>query len=212
MGTAALDGLTGLAARTAVVSGEGAIYGAAYAHGVDEDMLSGAAAGALWGAGGNVLAEGLSAIGSQVMVRLARQAAVPKPEIVSNSAPISVPPVIGDGIPVSTDKVLETRRPYAHLEDPPNIAPGKDFTRAQKVKMAEENRRRNGGILRDDEDGLELIPGQKSQRGVTPPPNEAQFDHIKPRVPADPTKPPGTNSYGNASLAARKRNRKKSNK
>ncbi|WP_206526128.1 HNH endonuclease [Mesorhizobium sp. M7A.F.Ca.MR.148.00.0.0] len=71
LGTAALDGLTGLAARTAVASGEGAIYGAAYAHGLDEDMLSGAAAGALWGAGGNVLAEGLSAIGSQVMARLA---------------------------------------------------------------------------------------------------------------------------------------------
>ncbi|ESY92426.1 HNH endonuclease signature motif containing protein [Mesorhizobium sp. LNHC209A00] len=70
LGTAALDGLTGLAARTAVASGEGALYGAAYAHGADEDMLSAAAAGALWGAGGNILGEGLSAIRRQVTARL----------------------------------------------------------------------------------------------------------------------------------------------
>ncbi|WP_292242995.1 hypothetical protein [Mesorhizobium sp.] len=71
-GTAAMEGLSGLATRTALASGEGALYGAAYAHGLDHDMLAGAGAGALWGAGGNVLAEGLSAIGRQVSARLAR--------------------------------------------------------------------------------------------------------------------------------------------
>lgn len=71
-GTAAMDGLSGLTARTALAAGEGAIYGAAYAHGQDQDMLSGAAAGALWGTGGNILAEGVSTIGRQVAARLAK--------------------------------------------------------------------------------------------------------------------------------------------
>ncbi|MER9655685.1 hypothetical protein NKJ26_19540 [Mesorhizobium sp. M0152] len=70
LGTAAWDGLTGLAARTALMGVEGGAYGAVYAHGQDEDILSGAGAGVLWGVGGNVLAEGLSAVARQVVGRL----------------------------------------------------------------------------------------------------------------------------------------------
>lgn len=29
--------------------------------------------------------------------------------------------------------------------------------------------------------GVETVPAQRSQRGVTPPPNETQVDHIYPR-------------------------------
>ncbi|ESY25573.1 hypothetical protein [Mesorhizobium sp. LNJC394B00] len=206
------ESLTGLGARTAVGSATGGAYGGAYAYNVGESVPQGVLNGALWGAAGNVLAEGLASIGRQVVARLAKRAAVAKPTTVPDNDPTPVPPVKAEEIPVSTDQAPEIRRPYAHLEDPPNVAPGKDFTRAQKFKMAEENRKWNRGVLRDDEDGQELIPPQKSKKGVTPPPNEAQFDHINPLNPADPTKSPGTNSYRNASLAARRRNRKKTNK
>ncbi len=39
----------------------------------------------------------------------------------------------------------------------------------------------NGGVLRSDLDGQELVMPRKSQSGVTPPPNEAQIDHIVPK-------------------------------
>ena len=101
--------------------------------------------------------------------------------------------------------------PYGHLEDPPNVGPGKRFTDEQREKIYEENRKRNGGRLLDDETGEPLEPGKKSKKGVTPPPNEATIDHINPRNPKDPNVPRGTNSYKNARVISRKRNRAKSN-
>jgi len=101
--------------------------------------------------------------------------------------------------------------PYGNLEDPPNVGPGKDFTPEQKKKIYDENRRRNGGKLLDDDTGQPLEPPKKSRRGVKPPPNEAQVDHIIPKKPANPNIPPGTNSYKNAKVISRQRNRAKSN-
>lgn len=69
----------------------------------------------------------------------------------------------------------------------------------------------NGGVLRSDLDGQDLVMPQKSQAGVTSPPNEAQIDHIVPRNPADSNLEQGTNSYGNAQILSREQNRKKSN-
>ena len=102
--------------------------------------------------------------------------------------------------------------PYGNLEDPPNVGPGKDFTPDQKRKIYDENRRRNGGKLLDDDTGLPLEPPKKSRRGVKPPGNEAQVDHIIPKKPANPNIPPGTNSNKNAKVISRDRNRQKSNK
>jgi RHS repeat-associated protein len=103
-------------------------------------------------------------------------------------------------------------RPYSHLQDPPNVGAGKDFTPAQKRNILEENRLKNGGELRSDTTGELLVPSSKSQKGVTPPSNEAQVDHVIPRNPADQSVPPGTNSYGNARVISRAENRQKSNK
>ncbi|MFB9981266.1 hypothetical protein ACFSQQ_19375 [Mesorhizobium kowhaii] len=65
IGAAAESGLTNLAARTGAGGAAGGSYGGAYAYNTGGSIPWGIANGALWGAGGNVLAEGVSAVGSQ---------------------------------------------------------------------------------------------------------------------------------------------------
>ena len=101
-----------------------------------------------------------------------------------------------------------TTNPYAYLEDGPNVGEGKNFTAVQKQKMLEENMKRNSGVVKSDNpnDYFEtLAKPQKSQKGVTPSPDEWQFDHI---IPKDKG---GTNSYSNCQIVSRKFNREKWN-
>ncbi|BBP61609.1 hypothetical protein [Pseudomonas sp. St316] len=70
---------------------------------------------------------------------------------------------------------------YSSIEDPPNVGPGKDFTLRQKQEALELNKAANDGVVKSDSSGTVLVKPQKSQRGVTPDPNEWQFDHIKPK-------------------------------
>ncbi len=102
--------------------------------------------------------------------------------------------------------------PYSNLEDSPSVGPGKKFTATQKSNIYQQNMEKNGGVLRSDLDGQELVMPSKSQAGVTPPTNEAQIDHVVARKPADPGVAPGTNSYSNAQVLSRQQNRDKSNK
>ena len=77
-----------------------------------------------------------------------------------------------------------TTGPYAYLEDGPTVGAGKDFTTAQKQKMLEENMKRNGGVVKSDNPNdyyNVLTKPKKSMKGVTPDPNEWQFDHIIPK-------------------------------
>lgn len=96
--------------------------------------------------------------------------------------------------------------PYGHLEDPPNVGPGEDFTAAQKAKIIQENMNRNNGVVRSDQSGDILTRPLKSQKGVTPDPNEWQIDHIEAKDNG------GTNSYSNAQVLSRQENRLKWNK
>ena len=96
--------------------------------------------------------------------------------------------------------------PYAELEDHPSVGSGKNFTQAQKRNILAKNRERNGGVLRDDRTGELLETPQKHMKGVTPPANEAQVDHVYPRAEGGP------NSYLNAEVRGAAANNLKSNK
>jgi hypothetical protein len=117
--------------------------------------------------------------------------------VVPNQAPAN--PAVGEVAPAAP-------KGYGHLADPPTVGVGKDFTAAQKAEIIAANKARNGGVVKSDLSGEVLVPPAKSQKGVTPPANEWQIDHITAKDNG------GTNSFGNAQVLSRAENRAKSNK
>jgi len=82
----------------------------------------------------------------------------------------------------------------------------KPFSAGQKADILQQNRERNGGVLRSDYSGKILEEPRRYTKGYTPSPNEAQIDHIKPRSRG------GWNSAENAQVLSREENLKKSDK
>jgi len=119
------------------------------------------------------------------------------------AATVKTSTVMPIGEVASATKGAGEARLYSHLEDPVNVGAGQDFTAIQKRTIIEENMNRNGGVVRSDLSGEELVKPSKSQRGVTPPKNEWQIDHIDTKVNG------GSNSYSNAQVLSREENRNK---
>ena len=94
---------------------------------------------------------------------------------------------------------------YSGIADPKNLTNTKPTPR-QVREMKRLNRVHNDGALRSDMDGGILVDSKKSTRGVTPPSNEAQIDHI---ISVDKG---GTRISTNLQILSRKQNRDKWNK
>ncbi|MCW1917126.1 hypothetical protein OJ996_26325, partial [Luteolibacter sp. GHJ8] len=94
---------------------------------------------------------------------------------------------------------------YTRIADPKNLNASTKPTPRQVQEMKKMNMEANNGVLRDDVTGEVMVPSAKSQKGVTPPPNEVQVDHI---VPVDKG---GTRTMSNLELRTRANNRAKSN-
>ena len=101
-----------------------------------------------------------------------------------------------------------TLRPgdYSNLEDSKFVGPEKDYTRAQKKTIINENKRRNGGVIVDDYDGQKLDKAVQSKKGIKANMNQAEVHHHEPKSLG------GSNSYKNARVTSKRNNLKKGNK
>ena len=70
----------------------------------------------------------------------------------------------------------------------------------------DENRNRNGGVLKSDLSGKRLDNPTRSRKGVKANMNQAEIDHIQPRSKG------GTNSSSNAQVLSKEENLKKGNR
>ena len=74
----------------------------------------------------------------------------------------------GEGQAVEVRDASALRSDYGHLKDGTKVAKGAEFTWWQRKKIFDENRKRNGGVLRSDDPNdkfQDLRPAQMSRSG-----------------------------------------------
>jgi len=84
--------------------------------------------------------------------------------------------------------------------------PGSRFTQKDKAVVKQDNAARNEGNNKCENCGVETLPAQQHKKGVTPPKNETQVDHVVPRAKG------GTGDPDNGQVLCRDCNIKKSDK
>ncbi|QRN93992.1 HNH endonuclease [Archangium violaceum] len=84
--------------------------------------------------------------------------------------------------------------------------PGSRFTQKDKLTVKQDNASRNGGKTQCEKCGVETVPAQQHQKGITPPKNETQVDHVIPKSKGGPGTP------DNGQVLCRDFNIKKSDK
>jgi hypothetical protein len=104
---------------------------------------------------------------------------------------------------IDETKEVETSSPF---EGGGINGKGTHFTRKNKEIVKKDNARRHEGKNHCENCGVETVPGQQHQKGVTPPDNEAQVDHITPKVKG------GQGVPENGQILCRECNLKKSDK
>ena len=83
---------------------------------------------------------------------------------------------------------------------------GKAFTPQGKKNVIEINKANHQGVTTCENCGVKTIPAQQSQKGITPPKNETQVDHVTPKASG------GSGTPDNGQVLCRDCNIKKSNK
>lgn len=92
---------------------------------------------------------------------------------------------------------------YSNIPNPKNVKEGGKFTQRQKKAVLEENRKRNGGVIKSDQSGLVLDKPAKSKKGQKANMKQAEIDHIIPRSKR------GTNSSSNTQVLSKEENLRK---
>ncbi len=81
---------------------------------------------------------------------------------------------------------------YSNLPEPKNVSEGKKFSPSQRKNILEENKTRNGGVIKSDQSGKILDEPQQMKEGQKANMNQAEIDHITSKSKG------GTNSNSNA--------------
>ncbi len=127
-GTAAMDGLKGLAARTGLAGVEGAGYGAANAAGHDQDVGHGTLLGAVFGAGGNAAAEGMTGAVNKVAGLFNKAPVIPNVDEVQQAAQNAYKAADAAGVVYTPQAVLNLNqnieRGLAGMGYDPALQPG----------------------------------------------------------------------------------------
>ena len=95
---------------------------------------------------------------------------------------------------------------YSNLPDPKNAGPGKKTTSTQRKQILKQNKDRNGGVIRSDQDGSILDPPSKMVKGQKANMNQAEIDHITARSKG------GSNRNTNLQVLSKEQNLRKGNR